>query len=86
MQVEDRAGAALHGAADALRLLVQLEVREQRLHLGSGARERSGDKLDGALLPEHEIDRAMHRPGRLGVVFLDLQHSRDVLLELGLRE
>ena len=37
------------------------------------------------VLAEHEIDhRALHRRGRLRVVVFDLQHSRDVLLELGL--
>ena len=43
-----------------------------------------GEELDGAVLPEQEIDRVLHHRGCLGVIFLDLQHSRDVLLDIGL--
>ena len=83
-QVEGREDAALYGVDDALRLLVQLKVREQRLNIGADARERPGEELDGVMLAEHEIDHVLNRRGRLRVVFLDLQHGCDVLLELGL--
>ena len=49
-QVEDREDAALHGADDALRLLAQLEFREQLLHLGADAGERMGEELDRVVL------------------------------------